>query len=257
MNRARTCSLRSEDFTSLIFPFLAQESRGVTTTLVCLDDLADAIDAGTTLVALSAVQSACGRVADLERITAAARHHGARIVVDGTQASGWLPLQADDYDALITGGYKWLLNPRGTAYMAIGPEYAESFTPHACGWYANEDPCATLYGGPLRLAAGAKRHDQSPAWLSWVGAAPALELLEDVGIEAINAHNVMLANRLRDGLGMAPSNSAIVSIEVDAAAGERLQQAGVRACGRDGRLRLACHLYTTAADVDRALDALN
>ena len=245
-----------EDFTSLLFPFLAQEPRGVTTELVALADIADAIDARTDLVALSAVQSACGRLADLDAVERAARHHGARIVVDATQASGWLPLEAGRYDALISGGYKWLLNPRGTAFMVIGEELAETVTPHAAGWYANADPVATLYGGPLRLAADAQRFDHSPAWLSWVGAAPALHVIEQVGIDAIHAHDVRLANRLRAGLGLEPSGSAIVSVTVDAAAGERLNAAGVRASGRDGRLRFSPHLYSTDADVDRALEAL-
>ena len=245
-----------EDFTSLLFPFLAQQERGVRTDLVPLDRLAETIDGATDVVAFSAVQSACGRVADLDAVERAARHHGARIVVDATQASGWLPLDASRYDALISGGYKWLLNPRGTAFMAVGEELAESLVPHAAGWYANAEPMASLYGGPLRLAADAGRFDQSPAWLSWVGAAPALHVLEQVGIAAIHAHDVALANRLRAGLDLEPSDSAIVSVTVDAGAGERLAAAGVRASGRDGRLRFAPHLYSTEADVDRALEAL-
>ena len=245
-----------EDFTSLLFPFLAQASRGVTTTLVGLDDLAEAIDGTTTVVAFSAVQSACGRVADLDAIERAARHHGARTIVDATQASGWLPLDAGRYDALISGGYKWLLNPRGTAFMAITAEFAETITPHAAGWYANDAPMSALYGGPLRLSATARRFSQSPAWLSWVGAAPALHVLEQVGVEAINAHDVGLANRLREGLGITPSRSAIVSCAIGEDARARLDAAGVRASGRDGRVRFSPHLYNTDADIDRVLDLL-
>ena len=37
---------------------------------------------------------------------------------------------------------------------------------------------------------------------------------------------------------------------------ERLAAAGVMAAGRGGALRLSCHVYTVAADVDRALEAL-
>ena len=66
-----------------------------------------------------------------------------------------------------------------------------------------------------------------------------------------------MANRLREGLGMPPGDSAIVSIGgLPEDAAERLQAAGVMAAGRGGALRLSCHLYTTEEDVDRALAVL-
>ncbi len=39
-------------------------------------------------------------------------------------------------------------------------------------------------------------------------------------------------------------------------AADRLRDAGVMAAGRGGALRLSCHLYTTEAHVDRALEVL-
>jgi selenocysteine lyase/cysteine desulfurase len=246
----------AEDFTSLLFPFLAQAGRGVTVDLVPLDELAAAVDGRTAIVAFSAVQSSDGRIADLDAIAAAAAAHHARTYVDATQACGWLPLDASRFDFVVAAGYKWLLGPRGTAFMAIRPEAAERLVPHLAGWYAGEEPMATLYGGPLRLAGSARRFDVSPAWLSWVGHAPALALLEEVGIAAIHAHDVGLANRFRAGLGLEPGDSAIVSLSLDESAGERLQAAGVMAAGRGGGLRFSFHLSTTTGDVDRALEAL-
>jgi selenocysteine lyase/cysteine desulfurase len=246
----------AEDFTSVLFPFMAQEARGVRTELVPLERLADAIDGRTTMVAFSAVQSADGRVADLDAIAAAARHHDVFTVCDTTQASGWMPIDARRWDATICAGYKWLLNPRGTAYMAIADRLLDHVTPHAAGWYAAADPCGALYGGPLRIAPTAKRFDASPAWLSWVGAAPALEFIEGIGLGRIHEHDVRLANLLRDGLGLPPSNTAIVSLDVDSAVHARLMEAGVGAAGRDGRLRLAFHLYNDESDVERALHHL-
>jgi selenocysteine lyase/cysteine desulfurase len=246
----------AEDFTSLLFPFLAQAERGVTVDLVPLDALAAAIDGRTAVVAFSAVQSADGRIADLDGIAAAAAAHGARTYVDATQACGWLPLDAGRFDYVVAAGYKWLLGPRGTAFMAIRPEAAERLVPHLAGWYAGEVPMSTLYGGPLRVAASARRFDVSPAWLSWVGHAPALALLEEIGIEAVRAYDVGLANRFRAGLALAPGESAIVSVEGDEAAAARLRRAGVMAAGRGGLLRFSFHLSTTPGDVDRALAAL-
>jgi selenocysteine lyase/cysteine desulfurase len=243
------------EFTSLLFPFLAHADRGVEVATVPLGELASAIDADTTLVAFSAVQSATGEVADAAAIAAAARRHGAATAVDLTQACGWLPFSAAEFDFCACGAYKWLMSPRGTAFLTVRPKHLPRLRALSAGWYAGEDPHASYYGPPLRLAGSARRFDTSPAWFSWVGTQPALELLERIGIEQIHEHDVALANRLRAGLGLPTSDSAIVSAEVpDAEA--RLARAGIQASVRAGSLRAAFHVYNTAADVDAALDAL-
>lgn len=243
-----------EDFTSVLWPFLAHPQLQVD--LVPLERVAEAVDGDTALVAVSAVQSADGRVADLDAIEAAVAHHGSLTYVDATQGAGWLPLDAGRFDFMACSGYKWLMNPRGTAFFAVRPEAAERLQPHLAGWYAGDDPVETNYGAPLRLAGSARRFDVSPAWLSWVGAAPALALLEDVGIDAVHEHDVGLANRFRAGLGLPAGDSAIVAVELDAAAGERWRAAGVMATERDGLTRFSFHLSTSSQDVDRALEAL-
>jgi selenocysteine lyase/cysteine desulfurase len=243
------------EFTSNLFPYLVQGARGVTVATVPPDRLAEAIDARTDVVAFSAVQMSTGEVADLDAIAGAARHHGARTLVDATQACGWLPIDASRFDAVVCGGYKWLTAPRGTAWMAIGDEWLEQIVPNAAGWYAGADVHASYFGPPLRLAADARRFDTSPAWFSWVGAQPALELLNQIGIGAVHVHDVALANRFRAGLGLEPSDSAIVSVDLGGGA-ERLARAGIVAALRGGRLRASWHLYNTDADVDAALQAL-
>jgi selenocysteine lyase/cysteine desulfurase len=151
--------------------------------------------------------------------------------------------------------YKWLLSPRGTAFMTVRPGLLDEIVPLAAGWYAGEDPHATYFGPPLRLARDARRLDVSPAWHCWVGALPALELLREVGIAAIHEHDVRLANRFRAGVGLPPGNAAIVSCDLPGAA-EKLARTGIMAAVRGGRLRTSWHLYNTDADVDAALRAL-
>jgi selenocysteine lyase/cysteine desulfurase len=243
------------EFTSNLFPWLVRASRGIEVTAVPLGRLAEAIDATTTLVAFSLVQSATGEVAPAGEITAAARHHGALVAVDATQACGWLPFDASQFDVVAVHAYKWLMCPRGASFLVLGHELRERIPPLAAGWYAGEDPHASYYGPPLRLAADARRFDTSPAWLSWVGAVPALEVVEQIGIPVIHAHNLRLASRLRQGLGLPSGDSAIVSADIPDA-GARLARAGIRAGTRAGRTRLACHIYTTNQDVDQALTAL-
>ncbi|GAA4953173.1 aminotransferase class V-fold PLP-dependent enzyme [Streptomonospora halophila] len=244
------------DFSSLLFPLLAQRERGVSVRLVPLADLAAAVRPTTDLVAVSAVQSADGAVAPLEDVLAAAAANGARTLVDATQAAGWLPLPADRIDLLVSCGYKWLLAPRGTCFLAGTPEALADLPPLAAGWYAGAEVWDSVYGGPLRLAADARRLDVSPVWTSWVGQAPALEFIADVGVEAVHRHNLALAARFRSGLGLERGDSAIVSLALPPGSAERLARAGVITSERAGRVRFCFHLSTTPADVDKAVEAV-
>jgi selenocysteine lyase/cysteine desulfurase len=245
----------ADDFTSLLFPFLAQAERGLEVRTAPLERLADAVTADTDVVAASLVQSANGFVLDLDAVIEAARASDALVVIDATQACGWLPVDASRVDVLACHAYKWLCSPRGTAFMTLSEGLRDRVRPDQAGWWAGPDQYGTYYGTPLRLAESARRLDISPAWFPWVGTAPALELLVEVGAEAIHEHDVGLANRFRAGLGLGPGDSAIVSTDVPDAQ-EKLERAGVLAAVRAGSVRASFHLYTTEADVDAALDAL-
>jgi selenocysteine lyase/cysteine desulfurase len=235
------------EFTSLTFPFAA---RGHTVTEVELDELASAAD-GHDLVAVSVVQSADGRIADLDALRAT----GVPVLLDATQALGWLPLDVGWAHWVVAAGYKWLLSPRGTAWLAGRPEALETAVPIAANWYAGEDPWDTVYGLPLRLATSARALDTSPVWLAHVGAAVALPWLASQDLAAVRDHDIGMANAVLAGLDLPPTNSAIIAIDRPDAK-ERLVKAGVTASVRAGKVRLGCHLYTTLDDVEIVLEAL-
>jgi selenocysteine lyase/cysteine desulfurase len=239
------------EFTSVTWPFAAQAERGVEVTEVDLGEVgrqAGEFD----LVAVSTVQSADGRLVDLDALRAA-RASGTRVVLDATQSLGWLDADLSWADAVVAAGYKWLLSPRGAAWMAIRPELAA--VPVSAGWYAGADRWADVYGLPMTLAPDARALDTSPAWYCHVGAAVALPWLAGLDRAAVHAHCVGLADVFRAGLGMEPAGSAIVSVRREGAR-ERLAAAGIVSAARAGGARLAFHLYNTEADVARALEAL-
>jgi len=241
------------EFTSVIFPFLARTDLNVR--LVPLEELATSIRPDTDLVAFSLVQSADGRVSDGKAIASAARRVGAWTLVDTTQAAGWLPFDAGDYDITVTGAYKWLASPRGTAFMTVREDAMDLPALLYPGWYAGESPWDSVYGPPLHLAASARRFDLSPAWLAWVGTAGAIKFIQGLGVEKIQAHNVALANEFRTRFGLDPSDSAIVSIELPATTNEAaLKQLSTAV--RAGRLRVSFHFYNRMRDVDLLCDAL-
>ncbi len=246
-----------EDFTALLFPFLAQASRGVTVRPVPLVGLADAVTERTTLVAWSAVQSADGRIADTDAVLDAAATAGALTVVDATQTLPWLRVPLDRIDATVCSAYKWLCCPRGTAFMVVSPALLSMCRPSAASWFAAPDVYGAFYGPPLRLADDARRLDLSPAWHAWVGATASLDVLGRIGIDVIHDHDVRLADGFRQRLGIAPTGSAIVSIAgLGAGIEDRLAACGIKAAARADGCRLSFHIYNDDDDVEAACAAL-
>jgi selenocysteine lyase/cysteine desulfurase len=239
------------EFTSVTWPFATQAARGVTVAEVELEQVGERA-AGFDVVAVSVVQSADGRIVDMDALQAA-RAAGTRVVLDATQSLGWLDSDLGWADAVVAGGYKWLLSPRGTAWLAIRPDWQPSA--NAAGWYSGADVWNSVYGLPLRQAGDARALDTSPAWYCHVGAAVALPWLANLDRAAVHAHCVGLADAFCVGIGIPPTGSAIVSVRrPDAMA--RLAAAGVTVSARAGAARLAFHLYNNEEDVERAVAAL-
>jgi selenocysteine lyase/cysteine desulfurase len=107
------------------------------------------------------------------------------------------------------------------------------------------------------------------------GLMAAARFVAGIGIERIERWDLMLANRLRDGLAqikhvrlMSPADrhlsSAITTFGVNGVTGRELQDAlwekkiRVRAQGQamDRPVRLSAHLYVAPADIDRVLEVV-
>lgn len=251
---ARVVTVKGE-FTSVTFPFAAQAHRGVTVTEVDPEHLVDSVSAAD-VVAVSVVQSADGAIADLDAVRAAAGVTGTRVVLDVTQAAGWMPLDLRWADYVIGASYKWLLAPRGAAWVAVRPDKLADVIPSAANWFAAEDPWEGIYGLPLRLATTARRLDLSPVSFAHRGAATSLPWLASLDMAAVRDHCVGLADTALMELGLAPRGSAIIALDLSDEDAVRLSDAGVVASARAGRIRLSFHVYNSEADVELMLHAL-
>lgn len=241
------------EFTSVTFPFAAQAGRGVTVSELPPGRLEQ--DAGHyDVIAVSLVQSANGAVLDVDKLGA---NLGEKTltVIDLTQALGWKNVDMSWADVTVGASYKWLLAPRGVAWMSLSDRIIGRVVPHAANWYAGQDPWDAVYGLPLRLASTARRFDTSPAWFSVYGAALSLPWFASLDRAMIEAHTVGLANRLRTELHLPPMNSAIVSIPIPDAE-QRLREADIQASVRAGAVRVGFHLYNNDDDLNRLVDAL-
>ena len=129
----------SGEFTSLLFPFLVQQERGITVREVPLEALADSVGPQTSAVAWSAVQSSDGRLADNDAVIEAAAVVGALTVVDATQAAGWLRVpHASTGPAGASSGAV-------LACAAVWSASASPVTPPtawASSWTSTSRPCA-------------------------------------------------------------------------------------------------------------------
>ncbi|MGB3684502.1 MAG: aminotransferase class V-fold PLP-dependent enzyme [Ornithinimicrobium sp.] len=248
----------TDDFTSIIFPFLVQQQRrGVQVKLVPLDALATSITPGTDLVVFSLAQSSTGALADLGAVRERARDTGALTFCDATQATGWYPVRAGDFDLTVCAAYKWLCQPRGAAYFTSTPRARERLTPIHANWYAGQSRWESVYGPDMELADDARQFDISPSWLTWVGAAVAAEIFTRVPREVLGEHGIALAEQLRSRLDLPTRPSPVVMLpDHDDTLAGRLAERGITAASRAGAVRVGFHLWNTPADVDLVAGAL-
>jgi selenocysteine lyase/cysteine desulfurase len=244
------------DFASTLFPFTVHGARGISVDAVPLANLVDALTESHAIVVVSHVQAYSGEVADLQGLIDKCARTKSLLCVDATQSCGWLPTDASKIDYYVCHAYKWLLSPRGSAFMAVRTDRLQSVTPLHAGWWATDDPNNNLFGLPNRISTKtARRIDTSPAWFSWVGTSAALDVIAEIGVDVIETHDMGLARRFCDRMGLPAPVSPILYV-ASSGGHERLLAKGIRASVRAGRTRVSFHIYNSEADVDRAVEAL-
>ena len=214
-----------------------------------------------------------GSLVDLEAVVRSARAVGAAVVLDASQSLGAMPIDLSRLrpDFLVSVGYKWLLGPFGLGCLYVDAGYRDG-EPLEENWInraGSEDFAALVdYTGLYRP--GARRYDvgqrtsfglvpmaiaatqQLLAW-SVIEVASGLRAVTDQIAERIEALGLTTASADRRGphmLGIELPRQAAREI------GQRLSDAGVVASTRGSSLRIAPHLHTTQADIDRLLGAL-
>ncbi|ASJ08571.1 aminotransferase [Thermococcus siculi] len=250
-----------------------------------LEDVEKAIDDDTFAVVLSSVNWVTGERMNLKEISRAAHEHGAYLIVDAVQHLGSLRLypEKEGVDALAAGGEKWLLNPdTGAGIIYVSDELLEEMMP-LTGLLNNEPPTGewgTWWGlpekdpwGELKPVKGVKKLDfgGGPPYLVAAAFRASLKLINEIGIEDIERHNLKLAERTRDevmsaGLEVFAEGSAIVTIKTgleykkEEEIHRKLADRGIAVSHRGvlGHygIRVSPHLYNTMDDVESFLEAL-
>ena len=134
----------ANEYPSNVYPWLAQESRGVSTRLVAPqaegyvseDDLEAACDADTRVLAASWVQWGTGQRMDLARLGAFCASRDIHLVVDAVQGFGALRLDLSTLPGVsfaTGGGHKWLLAPGGVGFLYVRPDLLGNASAQQCG----------------------------------------------------------------------------------------------------------------------------
>jgi len=122
----------------------------------------EAIDQNTKVVALGHVHWADGTLFNLEAIRKRTKDVGALLVIDGTQSVGALPFDVTKIqpDALICGGYKWLMGPYSIGLAYLG-EYFNDGNPLEENWInrKNSENFAGLVNYQNNYQPGALRYE--------------------------------------------------------------------------------------------------
>lgn len=98
-------------------------------------DILDAINVKTALVAIGNIHWSNGSLFNLKAISKKAKSYNSLLVIDGSQSIGALPFSVKEIqpDALICAGYKWLFGPYGCAYGYFGA-YFDNGNPIEENW---------------------------------------------------------------------------------------------------------------------------
>ena len=278
---------------SVMRPLRTLESRGVRVTVVsCRPDgsldpagMESAIGPDTALLALTHASNVCGTLLPIKAAGEIARRHDLLLLVDAAQTAGAVPIdvQADGIDLLAFTGHKSLLGPTGTGGLYIGERVdLARFQPLKQGGTGSLSEREAHPGFLPDLA-----ESGTPNVAGLAGLAAGVRWVLERGVDVIRSHEQVLSRRLIEGLknipgvqlhgggdpsrqtgtvsfnvsGMTPSD---VGLRLDeefgilCRVGLHCAPAAHRTLGTypGGSVRFALGCFTTAAEVDLALAAV-
>ncbi|MCQ8277699.1 cysteine desulfurase [Acetobacteraceae bacterium KSS8] len=247
-----------------------------------LDSLrAELADGKVGLVSVTHMSNVLGTVTPAAEIARMAHEAGARVMFDGSQAAVHQPVdvQALDADFYVFTGHK-LYGPTGIGVLWARRELLEAMPPFLGGG----DMIGTVrFEGSTWAEVPHKFEAGTPAILETIGLGAAIDYVQRIGMETIQAHERALTahalQRLRaiEGLrvvGEAPERGGVISFALAGAhahdiatlldqngiavrAGTHCAEPLMRRLGLTSTARASFALYTTSEEVDVLADTLD
>jgi cysteine desulfurase/selenocysteine lyase len=246
-----------------------------------MDDLAAKLaDGKVGLVAVTHMSIVLGTVTPAERIVRLAHEHGAKVLLDGSQAAVHrrVDVQALDADFYVFTGHK-LYGPTGIGVLYAKAALLEAMPPFLGG---GDMIAEVTFERSIWAPIPGKFEAGTPPIIEAVGLHAAIDYVNAIGLAAIEAHERALVDRAMarlphvEGLtllGRAQDRGGVFAFALDTAHAHDiatlLDRAGIavrsgRHCaeplharfGVDGTCRASFGLYTTPEEVDLLATAL-
>lgn len=235
-----------------------------------LHDLEKAVDDRTRLVQVSQVSYINGFRFNLKEVAGIAHEHGAKVLVDATQAVGAISVDyvRDSADYVSFAPYKYLLGPTGLAFLYIKKENIDGLTPDRTGWknqiwkgdkpedIVDHESAEKFEYGTLNFE-GVYALEQS------------LSFLKEIGIRNIERRNLDLSKHLFDRLcelgkvmytADSPNSPIVSYFQRDAVKlALELKSKNLKVTGRDahgGHIRVSVHFYNDAEDLENLIEVV-
>ena len=233
-------------------------------------DLEKLVDDRTRLVQVSQVSYVNGFRANLKELADIAHAHGARLLVDATQAVGALRVdyKKDKADYVSVAPYKYLMGPAGLAFLYVDSESIEGLTPDRTGWknqiwegaHAEEptpsDTAEKFEYGTINFQ-GVYALEESLKYLNSIG----MDYVEKRVLDTTGYLYKRLDEIGKELWTPKGNKSPVVSYMQNGAVdlAERLKKRKIKVTGRaahGGHIRVSAHFYNTRGDVDRLIEAV-
>jgi selenocysteine lyase/cysteine desulfurase len=232
-----------------------------------------AISDKTKVAAFSWVQFSSGSRMDVETVIKECKKRGILVFIDIAQGLGIHPCNLWKWgaDAVAGGSHKWLVSPVGVGYLAIRKELAQIMKPRIIGAYTYgtcDDP-SDFACEPKRDATKFEAGSKQVLEITALGAS--CKIINETGVEIIEAEALRLASKLRIGLE-AQGHKLLNSFGTEAISpmvnfyphkNTTLEQTAalltkhqVNFARRGGGLRLSPHAFNTEAEIDIVLSLL-
>jgi kynureninase len=237
-----------------------------------LDRLIESIDDRTMLVPLSLVlfRSAC--LQDVQPVVEQAHRVGAHVVLDVYQAVGTVPMNLTELgvDFAVGGSVKYLCGGPGAGYLYVRPDLINRLRPSVVGWAGHVAPFG-FETGAIRYAEGIERFQSgTPNVPALASARAGYEIVAEIGVPAIREKSLALTRRLMDAArdrgwrlntpdrDAERGGSVVIDVpQADRATDELLRRQILVDYRPGAGIRLAPHFYSSEADIDAAVSALD
>lgn len=227
-----------------------------------LDAVKAAVD-DARLICLSSLSWNYGTRLPVAEVVDIAHDAGAQVLVDAVQSPGQMPVDVSEWgaDFVAGSGHKWLLGLWGSGFLYADSDALETLEPQRVGYFSVEDPEA----GPTFRSDARQFELGTTAVAQYAALTEAIETIESVGLGTIEDRIARLSDRLKTGLddrllsprdaesGLVTFSAADPEALVERLAGEGIQ---IRPIPDPHACRASVHVFNTAEDIDRLLDAL-